>query len=254
MKHRDGWLRFLRRILQMPKEIKRLRAQIEDLLDTLAIREESIEWQADVISEMKNQKASLKDELHKAQSKIESLKLRVGELQDQLDNIRDSRADDKRLIKSLEEEIEKLREQIEMPLAPPSDIDTYEVISFTDMHSLIREKLGNRGHIYLSDGEFALFPKREIKRFLEWSKTDELKYVKTFFDCEQFSDVVHGEMSLPGWARAAFGIAWSVKHAFNVFVDADKELWVIEPQTDNMMRIGDVEDNDFYFPLRFLMI
>ena len=97
MKHRDGWLRFFRRILQMPKEIKRLQVQVEDLRDTLAIRQESIEWQANVISEMKNQKASLKDELHEARSKIKSLELqidtyrgRVGALQDELDNVRDS--------------------------------------------------------------------------------------------------------------------------------------------------------------------
>lgn len=95
MKHRGSWLRLFRHIVTFPQRIKRLEAQVEDLRDTLAIRQESIEWQADVISEMKFQKASLKRELM--------------QVQDENRGLRDEWHEARSKIKSLDEEIQQLK-------------------------------------------------------------------------------------------------------------------------------------------------
>ena len=179
---------------------------------------------------MKNQKAKLRDELHEARSKI----------------------------KSMDEEIRQLKAEIS-PLAPPADLTNYETIRMGELHQLLKAQLltedaAHPTNIYLLDHPYKLFPKEDIRRFLDWSKVDGLKHVEHFFDCEDSSRRLLGEISMPGWAQGAFGKAFTAYHVFNVFVDADKELYIIEPQTDQMWKLEEIKHNLLYFPMWVVII
>jgi len=79
--------------------------------------------------------------------------------------------------------------------------------------------------------------------------TNKFTYAEDEYDCDDFAYRLMGQLSVPGWADIAFGVAWSPTHAFNVYCDG-KVLYYIEPQTDLLRPFVKVESN--YYPLRFL--
>lgn len=65
-------------------------------------------------------------------------------------------------------------------------------------------------------------------------------------DCDDFALIMNAFVAFSfikaGYdLQGAFFIAWSPTHAYNIFVDSAKNVWVYEPQTDRVMgRIGNV--------------
>ena len=53
-------------------------------------------------------------------------------------------------------------------------------------------------------------------------------------DCDDFSYRLMGQFSIRGWSQLCLGIVWTHTHALNCFVDENKKLWFIEPQTDKI--------------------
>ena len=86
--------------------------------------------------------------------------------------------------------------------------------------------------IFLSDTVYRLCDTADMEEFLAEDRTDVYKYRKESYDCDDFAYRLMGQLSVPGWADLAFGIVWTDQHALNVFVDEDKEVWFIEPQSD----------------------
>ena len=93
-----------------------------------------------------------------------------------------------------------------------------------------------------------------IKEFLAYDKTNYKAYQSEIFDCDDFSLVLDGRVDL--WQPALpFGIAWSKTHAFNIFIDKDKNIWIIEPQTDAVMTLEQARQSRMdYIPIKFVMI
>lgn len=87
-------------------------------------------------------------------------------------------------------------------------------------------------HVYISDHEYWLCSKQDIDTILTYDKTNKAKYVSEQYDCDDFSYRLMGQLSTPTWAKIAFGIIWTDKHAFNIMVDDQLQVWFIEPQTD----------------------
>jgi len=126
-------------------------------------------------------------------------------------------------------ELEECRQKIS-PIPAPKITGEIEL---EELYSLLKGKFPD-ARIYLSDRKYNLATKSEIQRFLERDETDKYKYQVTYFDCDNYSYRLMGNASIPEWASLAFGICWTVTHAFNIFVGSDKKVYLIEPQSDKV--------------------
>lgn len=132
-------------------------------------------------------------------------------------------------------------------------------IEYKELHKLLKKGLGRKAHIYLVDAKYQLIEKSEMERFLKEDKTDLLTYVPEYFDCDDFSFRLMGQFSTPGWGGIAFGISFSKVHAFNIFVDAQKKIWILEPQSNNVGSVDDIKKlkkkvRDGYLPVIFVLM
>ncbi len=94
------------------------------------------------------------------------------------------------------------------------------------------------GLVILSDAFYFLYPTREIEKVLSEDLTDVQMWINTYFDCDDFAQVVAGAINqqLKG---IPFGILWykgpGVYHAVNCFYSKEeKKMKVVEPQTDRI--------------------
>ena len=133
-----------------------------------------------------------------------------------------------RQIKVLEGIILNLEKQIPVPRPKPISRRT---ISSADLRKIIREKFPT-GDIEFSDMEFDLCDIEDIEALLDVDETNHIKYVSRTFDCDNFSRLLWGQFGTPDWGHFAIGLFWSDKHAMVLCVDANEDVWLIEPQTD----------------------
>jgi len=132
----------------------------------------------------------------------------------------------------------------------------------SDIRGIIKESL-RLDHIHVSDGSYGCYPKSEVERFLEENGIDKMKYYKERFDCDNFALALAGRES--EWyagcnveSGSAFGIVHgdirkkesdtkSRPHAVNFFISDEGELWLIEPQTDELYK--PTSNSTFWFTL-----
>lgn len=96
-------------------------------------------------------------------------------------------------------------------------------------------------YVFISDYRYRLPSLDTIKKFLAEDDTNTLEYVPDYADCDDFSFVLQGAMEKRFWSRGyAFGILWYYNerfgHAVNFVVDRDRQLWIVEPQNDSIVR------------------
>lgn len=129
-----------------------------------------------------------------------------------------------------EDEIARLRKQLAPPLPPAVRGE----ISYADLYSLLIGKFPSAA-IFISDNTQYLCDIDDINAFLTQDETNRIEYTgEAGFDCDDFAYRLQGQFSIPGWSGIAIGIIWTEKHALNVFIDANQELWYIEPQSDSV--------------------
>jgi len=94
------------------------------------------------------------------------------------------------------------------------------------------------GLVIMSDGFYFLYPTREIAKVLSEDLTDVQMWINTYFDCDDFAQVVAGAINnqLKG---IPFGTLWyrgpGVYHAVNCFYSKEeRKMKVVEPQTDRI--------------------
>lgn len=106
------------------------------------------------------------------------------------------------------------------------EIDARELIAI--LHPVFGEgkiHLSDRDHYYLcSDDDIALF--------LAQDETNKYEYVDQKYDCDDFAYRLMGQFSIPDWSALCFGFFWTNTHAMNCFVNEQREVMFIEPQTD----------------------
>ena len=151
----------------------------------------------------------------------------------------------KRQVKELQGEITFLEQQnqiihdqlkiLEEQLAPlPKPIER-KVITGEEIFRIIRDKFPD-GDIYLGDswheGVYSLCDIEDVEALLDVDETNHLKYVESKFDCENFAALLWGQFNTPDWAPFAIGYMWTDKHGMIMCIDANEDLWLIEPQTD----------------------
>lgn len=94
--------------------------------------------------------------------------------------------------------------------------------------------------IYLSDNQYQTTTLGELNRFLDWDKTDKRVYTSEWLDCDDYSFILTGDINIPGWERLPFGLIWAETnsgcHAANIFIADDHQIYVVEPQNDNICK------------------
>jgi len=122
-------------------------------------------------------------------------------------------------------------------IEPPYPLDD---ISFNELHALVTTEFPD-AQIYLSDSKYKTTSVSQLSKFLTWDKTNEREYVSEWFDCDDYSYVLTGDIKIPGWEELPFGMLWTETpdggHAVNVFVDNEKKVWIIEPQNDSIKKL-----------------
>jgi hypothetical protein len=118
-----------------------------------------------------------------------------------------------------------------------------EDIGNSEVYTILQAEFGKECKLYLSDREYKTTTVDELKRFLSNDIVDSYKYISEYYDCDDFSFALMGNMSVPEWSDLTFGILWSGTpnggHAINCFIDIDREVWIIEPQNDNVFKLPD---------------
>ncbi len=90
--------------------------------------------------------------------------------------------------------------------------------------------------VWLSDGTFRLVDTQNLGDFLASDAINGRPYVVEKHDCDDFSYELVGHVS--GWnPDNTFGIVWGtnangVGHAWNFFINEERELLFVEPQSD----------------------
>ena len=126
----------------------------------------------------------------------------------------------------------------ESKIKPPKTLDP---IDASEILTILRAELGESCRIYLSDFNYKTTTKSELRRFLNSDETDLYTYQSEYFDCDNFSYRLMGNLSIPNWAALPFGILWvglpnGGGHALNIFIDKNREVWIVEPQNDRVYK------------------
>jgi hypothetical protein len=147
---------------------------------------------------------------------------------------------DETLLKEIAE-LKKEKEIIE-----PKTLGT---ITFSDANKILSPLAEN---IFLSDDFYQLTDINEAKIFVQDTQVNAEQWT-TSHDCDNFSFALMGYWS-EGLKSFAFGIAWSSKHAFNIMIDNNKQVWIVEPQTTKFMTLEEAKNDSMYFPLRLIVM
>ena len=142
-----------------------------------------------------------------------------------------------------DEEISKLNIVIEK-LKIRKDLDfpkSYGQIKLNEVFSLL-SKVSSQ--VYISDDFLDLTTQTEASKFSEETAVMYRTWVSEQHDCDNFSFALNGYWS-DGLKSFAFGIAWSQIHAFNIMVDKDLEIWIVEPQTNKWTLLEEVTDSKY---------
>ena len=126
--------------------------------------------------------------------------------------------------------------EIPKPVKPPLPKPlARKTVTGKQLFEIIRDKFPE-GDIELSDAwseaVYSLCDIEDIEAFLDVDETNHYQYVSQLFDCDNFARLLWGQFGIPEWAHFAIGLFWSDKHAMVICVDANEDIWLIEPQTD----------------------
>ncbi|KKK84876.1 hypothetical protein LCGC14_2778940 [marine sediment metagenome] len=106
-------------------------------------------------------------------------------------------------------------------------------INNAQLYNLLIAKFPN-ARIRLSDNTTKLCDISDVQAFLEADETNRYKYIFEDMDCDDYTFTLLGQFSAPPWSAVAVGFVWTDTHAMNICVDANLDIWLIEPQTDSV--------------------
>jgi len=108
-------------------------------------------------------------------------------------------------------------------------------------------------NLFLSDGIYSTTSMTNAKIFTKESMIETDKWLEEKHDCDNYSYALNGYWS-DSLYSFCFGIAWSNSHAFNIMIDNEEEVWIIEPQTNKWMTLEEAKLNKQYYPFRLILI
>jgi len=143
----------------------------------------------------------------------------------------------KKMIVDLDAEIKRLRIAVEAGSKEPVRIKYDDPVKIDGLWD-IGIPLG-ASYFISTDYYWYGIDKADVERVLKQHQgiSDE-KYIEHLHDCDDYAQALHGVFNQHGLSRFAFGYASSGGHAFNFFVDRAKKIWIVEPQTMEIMDYG----------------
>ena len=128
-------------------------------------------------------------------------------------------------------------------------------ISMKEVYDLLRSVTST---VLLSDEYFDVTNVGEAERFVEETKVASKTWIESGRDCDNFSFALLGYWSR-GLQSFSFGMAWNNVHAWNVFIDDQKKVWMVEPQTGKFMSVEESEsasspDGVSYKNIKFIIM
>ena len=118
-------------------------------------------------------------------------------------------------------------------------------IKNAEVRQAIKDTIGGCRAVYLSDKTYLKYTLSEVCKFLAMDRTSFREYLPEYYDCDDFSKTLLGNVSvaMPG---CPMGIIWYYGvdpkgkfygHSVNIFYDAHrKEMVLIEPQNDKIYK------------------
>ena len=102
----------------------------------------------------------------------------------------------------------------------------YSTISQEDVLLILTQKMyelgDNQSDIHIPDDDNKIYRKEDVMAYRGLKEISAIKYVKEEHDCDDFARKMFGEFA---------GLVWTTKHSLNYFIDENKKLWFLEPQT-----------------------
>jgi len=95
--------------------------------------------------------------------------------------------------------------------------------------------------LYLSDTVYSTTSVSQAEKFSEATQIHYRQYVAEGHDCDEFSFALEGYWN-DNLAQFAFGIVWSNTHAFNIMVDYENKIWIVEPQTNKFVSLDKIDE------------
>lgn len=118
-----------------------------------------------------------------------------------------------------------------------------------DVYQALKDYGMGDAPIYIADHDYFFPEKKKVETFLRCDGTNEYVYKKEGGDCDDFAWVLKGRFTEQCMLKSAkrglaLGIVWGsiyikadeppVRHAMNLVIDAEKNVYLIEPQSDAM--------------------
>jgi hypothetical protein len=100
--------------------------------------------------------------------------------------------------------------------------------------------------LYVADGKYYCPPRVDVEAVLGGAKVHEASYIAETHDCDDFCHLAMSAFITDAYRQGkrrpayAFGIIFTMGHAFNWFVDDSFTIWTVEPQTAEISRLSDL--------------
>jgi len=94
--------------------------------------------------------------------------------------------------------------------------------------------------VHVPDKHMDLPTDSDMKRWLAYDKTDKIPYETEVWDCDDSARNCWNNirnMALKEGKNIAFGIVWTQAHALNIYVNNNRQVIFIEPQTDKQTSV-----------------
>ena len=128
---------------------------------------------------------------------------------------------------------------IQQGIDPPKYLSD---ISWSEVNTILKAEFPDAS-ILMTDAKYKTTTKVEFIRFITYDISDKYNYVSDYYDCDDYSFSIYGNISNPEWGALTFGVIWTNTptgaHAVNCFIDNDREVWIVEPQTDEVFKLPD---------------
>jgi len=96
------------------------------------------------------------------------------------------------------------------------------------------------------DTKFWMVNKEQMRKIVEEDMTDERKYQKSLFDCDNFSLMFVTHLAdTYDINQAGIVLDYSGAHAYNVMIYPDKSIELFEPQIDRFFGPGERDKNKY---------
>ena len=119
---------------------------------------------------------------------------------------------------------------------------TKKKFAFKLLASDLRKILKNQSKCLemVVDTKYQVYRYNDVHEFLMKTHTDREQYVSDFWDCDDFSWALYA-MARYNFPGIPFGVAYFNRpngaHAVNFFIDENTQFWLVEPQTDAVIRV-----------------